>query len=608
MIEVNVTTTLFSVNVQEVENPPITVTSDNVEFRLTSQETVFNVINETPKIVFSTDGGTFDFASKFRGEWVSGTVYYRNDIVSYEYSLYILRRPLDESYLSTTPPPDDEFGWVRFYWHEAPMQWLTATSATIGTATITTAFIETLRTRDFYINDFKYPSNTGTIGQVLSVIGPQQGGWVNLGDLVFWNLSDDLQTNGFNIVTGQSINDPNPRLVIGSGGRDVIDPDQGFKSYIALESVPRTQSTGQITIKGFTTVKGNFEVVGNNVVLGSGGGSSTGVSGNLRVGGTLSGSPSNTPVKVTGIRFPDGTEQFTAGGGGGSSYELPPATTATLGGIIVGDFLKVTSAGRLSVDAQALGSSTIPIATRTTLGGIVVGSNLAINTVTGVLNVLPATTATLGIIKAGQYLEIDSEGTLSVNIQDVTTAVSTATIGYASKTQAGLAQVGSGLSVAGNGIVSFSSVLESTLYTDGFEIRTSSATNNSLVLNGQGSLLQGRLGDQVRVTDNLVEIRARDVAVTATNNIFLQAPEVTVGQDIYESELQVSKIYNYSGVGPPLFPAGVQYPDQTVQFTAYNPNDMGPFIATGLSGIEQQARVIDFNNLTLAVDYNLISI
>ena len=37
------------------------------------------------------------------------------------------------------------------------------------------------------------------------------------------------------------------------------------------------------------------------------------------------------------------------GGGGGGSYELPPATKQTLGGIIVGSDLQITEDGVLSV-------------------------------------------------------------------------------------------------------------------------------------------------------------------------------------------------------------------------------------------------------------------
>ena len=73
-------------------------------------------------------------------------------------------------------------------------------------------------------------------------------------------------------------------------------------------------------------------------------------------------------------------ESATASTGGGSTYTLPTATTSTLGGIIVGSGLQVTSNGTLSTSA-----STLP-ATTSRLGGIIVGSGFTIN-VNGTLNV-----------------------------------------------------------------------------------------------------------------------------------------------------------------------------------------------------------------------------
>ena len=60
------------------------------------------------------------------------------------------------------------------------------------------------------------------------------------------------------------------------------------------------------------------------------------------------------------------------------SYRLPPATTAALGGIIVGDSLEIDSTGVLNVAP----------ATATTIGGVIVGSNLNIDE-DGVLSAQP---------------------------------------------------------------------------------------------------------------------------------------------------------------------------------------------------------------------------
>lgn len=54
----------------------------------------------------------------------------------------------------------------------------------------------------------------------------------------------------------------------------------------------------------------------------------------------------------------------------GDDYVLPPATTSTLGGVIVGDGLSVEPNGRLS------NAYTLPTASKTTKGGIKVGHSL----------------------------------------------------------------------------------------------------------------------------------------------------------------------------------------------------------------------------------------
>lgn len=80
-----------------------------------------------------------------------------------------------------------------------------------------------------------------------------------------------------------------------------------------------------------------------------------------------------------------------AQGGSSTSYILPPATTNSLGGVIVGNGLNVTSNGLLSVNAGIF-SSTMTPATSNSLGGIIVGNGLSI-TSNGVLSVQSGTGA-----------------------------------------------------------------------------------------------------------------------------------------------------------------------------------------------------------------------
>ena len=107
----------------------------------------------------------------------------------------------------------------------------------------------------------------------------------------------------------------------------------------------------------------------NNVI------SATGTAATQFVGATAStdGTPGVVPAPLAGeqnkVLKGDGTW------GDASAYTLPPATTTTLGGIIVGDNLSIDSNGALSTHAPY----TLPNASATTLGGIRVGSNLSID-------------------------------------------------------------------------------------------------------------------------------------------------------------------------------------------------------------------------------------
>jgi hypothetical protein len=254
------------------------------------------------------------------------------------------------------------------------------------------------------------------------------------------------------------------------------------------------------------------------------------------------------------------------------------ATTATLGSIRVGDYLDIDpGTGVLSVNTASLGTIayTLPIATTSTLGGIKVGQFLDIDTATGVLSVntvsigqvsysLPiATTSTLGGIKVGSGLSINpSTGVLSASA---------------------------------SGSVDLTEDME----TNGFYIRHSALQPDANILFAPNNV---RLASNAN-TD--ITLGTDDITIDADDYIILSSPYVEVGSTINNSRLHVGRIYNYSGVGPPFFPAGIQFGDQTVQLTAYYANDFGPAIAGSNYGIEQQARVVDFNNPTLSVDYNL---
>lgn len=84
----------------------------------------------------------------------------------------------------------------------------------------------------------------------------------------------------------------------------------------------------------------------------------TGITPNLQVGTVTTGNPgTSAEVTITGtpeepvlnFKIPKG-EPGTGGGGSGSGYILPTATKQLLGGIKVGEDLKIAADGTLSVD------------------------------------------------------------------------------------------------------------------------------------------------------------------------------------------------------------------------------------------------------------------
>lgn len=156
----------------------------------------------------------------------------------------------------------------------------------------------------------------------------------------------------------------------------------------------------------------------------------------------------NLVQKVNGIG-PDATGNIQL-----PPYELPVATHSTLGGIIVGDHLSVTSEGKVSVSLTGLVTSVngktgdvildpyeLPAATEDELGGVIIGTGfvvedgrisldmdlfpeppvLSVNGKTGVVELDPytlpiASTDTLGGIKVGNTLTINSSGVLEVDV------------------------------------------------------------------------------------------------------------------------------------------------------------------------------------------------
>jgi len=133
-----------------------------------------------------------------------------------------------------------------------------------------------------------------------------------------------------------------------------------------------------------------------------------------------------------------------------SAGSIEPATTETLGGIIVGDNLSIDENGVLS--AVLAPPYQLPIAAADTLGGIKVGDNLTIDSygvlsATDTIYTLPiADASTLGGIKVGANLSIDANGVLSTHAPY--------SLPIASNNTLGGVKIGSNLSIDANGVLS----------------------------------------------------------------------------------------------------------------------------------------------------------
>jgi len=302
MITVEVTSTNYIVSATEISYD-FTVSADDYLFTVTNITPNFTVTNITPTFNFTADGSGFEFANKFLGDWVSGDRYYRNDVVQYQYSTYICGVESDSYVESSTPPPNDTSSWILFIFNEWPRAYLTITNTLSVGSTATFNILNVgsnSSTGTFAINGLQYPQNKGTYGQVLYTNGTTDAAWVNLGELTFWELSEDLQTVGYNIVTGAATGDPNPQLTIGSGATQLGNNTSTFKSFIKFDAVDGATALGNIRVKGSTlfyntvTMASSLTVNGANSVNGN-----LSVSGNASIGGTLNVTGASTLGRLT---------------------------------------------------------------------------------------------------------------------------------------------------------------------------------------------------------------------------------------------------------------------------------------------------------------------
>jgi hypothetical protein len=572
--DTNVTTTVFEspVTITPDGDQPVTVVDTTTIVETTSELSTTTIYTDAIELLVD------DFANYFKGDWVSGTVYRRGELVNSLYSLYVCNTGTNTTITSTVAPAQDQLNWRQVVWKEAPFASLTVTTtATVqdlivsrnfvmgsgegsgltinSTATFngpaifnsTASFnqdvefnqlsVDTLRVAGLY-----YPGDKGLYGQVLTTNGETTSSWVNLGDLVFWSLSNDLYTNSYDIIS----NSPTARLAIGSAVTGT--PENVFKQAIVFEpnnnyfydnpdqelnsdfgisktnhiSIYNLQDSGEIKVKASRT-----RVYGQN---------------SLEIGldrFAVFGDPQYTVMRmnesgtifrndvtfddtvdvkgildVSSIRFNDGSVQTKA------PVVLTTATASVLGGIKVGEFLSINSStGVLTINTATLSAAlpdnnyVLPIASTSTLGGVKINGNGIGRTFDGTLFIdtstiylSPATTSTFGVVKIGDNISINKVGAISVN--------------DASSTASGVIRVDGTTIQIVDGIASVGF-----LPLQGFVVKDegTSVNNTTTVLNFVGSAISvTALGDTATITVNAsngVQIleEGTNVKSTATN-------------------------------------------------------------------------------------------
>ena len=248
------------------------------------------------------------------------------------------------------------------------------------------------------------------------------------------HLDDNLdlalvpKTGGIVWVQGpiQSSMADNAWHVIGNKGEPTFNPNWTNLGGASSTAAFRKDLTGTIHLRGVVT----GGTIGSNIyVLPTGYLPLTqlafAVTSNAALGqvliktdGSVYAAVGNTAsVYLDGISFvADSNIWVTGTGSGGGTagyYSLPPATAATLGGVIIGSNITVAGDGTISVPAPYV----LPQATSSALGGVIVGSG--INVSSGTISVtpysLPASTASvLGGVKIGANVNVAGDGTISV--------------------------------------------------------------------------------------------------------------------------------------------------------------------------------------------------
>lgn len=212
------------------------------------------------------------------------------------------------------------------------------------------------------------------------------------------------------------------------------------------------------------------------------------------------------------------------------SFALLPASTTTIGGVIIGQGLNIDQDGVLSNTAIV----SVNTATTTTAGTVIVGSGLTISsagTLTALAQALTTATAnTLGGVKIGPGIIITQDGTIQVPSQILTSATNFLLGGV---------KIGAGIAAAVDGTISVS--------VSGIPVATSSSTGivkpgYGLSVDGTGAINLGVNGN-FTVTGNL-----------SVNGVISATSIVTTGTGITlissASDLQLSATGQVTATAP----------------------------------------------------------
>jgi len=409
----------------------------------------------------------------------------------------------------------------------------------------------------------QFPLNDGAYGQVIFTNGTGVANWVNLGDLVYWQLSDDLQTNGYDIrsvnlsqwnsfynstaTTSTYIPVWQDVSVIKSGTNytpptnwPVYNPD----NYLKFGNYP-SNADHLISYKDYVELKS-----GGDVTVYAGPGLGSGYNGPGPGNVTIQAAAGEVRLYGTSLKFNDQTVSPGLGYTGSRGYSGSKGDQGPAGGYTgsqgyagsqgpAGGYTgSAGTQGPIGYTGSVGATYTLPVATVTTLGGVKVDSSnqydYGITYATGyILNLKPATTYSIGGIRVDStYLTIDtSTAFLSVNTQTIAAAIQ---LPIATASRVGGVAVGS-----------------------------------TLVINSSTGVLDVNTST---VSFGHISFTTSTVTVSGTSTINLSAAETYIGLDNYSSKIFVNRIESYTGAGSVFFPGGVRYPDQTIQLTAYAGN------------------------------------